>query len=199
MSSIPMVRHRAHIGMFGKIPGRGDFISAGLPRSFMDKAEKWIRQGLSEASQNQNWHDAYLSSPIWQFATARGVWDEQAWCGIIMPSVDSIGRNFPLIIAIQSDEISMNLLDKIQNLAQMTLSTDFGDIEDWKKQILLSVDSADDVAKRGFLTPPMGGTFRALTPDYDLIAEHRFMHLEADLFMKLISPTDDLLSGTLAS
>jgi len=198
MSGKAMVRQRAHIGMFGKVPARGDFISVGLPRSFMDRAELWIREGLSVASQAQDWHSAYISSPIWQFATARGVWDENAWCGIIMPSVDSIGRNFPLLIAVQTDEISMRLLDEIQNLAQMALSTEFDDVETWKKQIITLVDSKDDISERGFLTPPMGGTFRALTPDYNLIAEHRFSRLEADLFVKMINPVDDLLSGKLA-
>ena len=194
-----MVVRKSHIGVFGKIPKRGDFISAGLPRSFMDKAESWLRAGLSKVSQDPNWHDSYLSSPIWQFAAARGVWDDYAWCGVIMPSVDSIGRCFPLLIATQTDTVSMELLDHIQALAQAALTADFKSVEDWKKDILTTSDSSEAIAEPSFLTPPMGAIFRALTPGYDLTAEHRVMHLEADLFVKMLNPVDDLLSRILAS
>jgi len=46
-----------------------------------------------------HWLDAYLSGPLWRFAWAPGVFDPQWWFGVLMPSVDSVGRYFPLVVA----------------------------------------------------------------------------------------------------
>ena len=52
------------------------------------------RQALAE-----RWAATYLNSPIWRFALARGVCGENAWVGLMMPSVDRVGRHFPLTLA----------------------------------------------------------------------------------------------------
>lgn len=57
------------------------------------------RQALGES-----WVLTYLSSPIWRFALARGVCGENAWMGLMMPSVDRVGRHFPLTLAVCMDE-----------------------------------------------------------------------------------------------
>jgi type VI secretion system protein ImpM len=41
----------------------------------------------------------YLSGPVWRFILSGGLCDEQPWCGLLMPSVDRVGRYFPLTIA----------------------------------------------------------------------------------------------------
>jgi type VI secretion system protein ImpM len=60
------------IGFYGKLPARGDFVRAGLPRDFTDP---W---------------DAWLQSVI---AGSRTV------LGVMLPSVDRAGRYFPLTFA----------------------------------------------------------------------------------------------------
>nr|WP_081417744.1 type VI secretion system-associated protein TagF [endosymbiont of Riftia pachyptila] len=47
----------------------------------------------------ESWLDIYLTSPIWRFALSTGLCGEAAWCGILMPSVDRVGRYFPLTVA----------------------------------------------------------------------------------------------------
>ena len=34
----------AAIGFYGKIPGRGDFVQAGLPRAFVDPWDAWMQR-----------------------------------------------------------------------------------------------------------------------------------------------------------
>lgn len=88
------------VGLFGKLPAHGDFIYRNLPSSFINAWDTWL-QGCVACSQEQlgeGWLDIYLTSPIWRFAFSDGVIDEHVWAGIVLPSVDRVGRYFPFSI-----------------------------------------------------------------------------------------------------
>jgi type VI secretion system protein ImpM len=88
-------------GWYGKIPSLGDFASRRLPPSFVNEWDAWLQRGLA-ASREQlgaDWLDLYMTSPIWRFALMPGVCGADAWAGVMMPSVDKVGRHFPLTIA----------------------------------------------------------------------------------------------------
>jgi len=156
------------IGLFGKIPIRGDFIASALPRSLQDKIEEWIRSGFVEAQQDPNWNEAYLCSPIWQFAAARGFFDGAAWCGVIMPSVDSVGRYFPLVIAVRTDAIRQDILQHMQHLAQTALS-EVENVSDWQTEILnLGKGNLSDGPTR-LCCPSQGAYFQVLSSDGELL------------------------------
>ncbi len=90
-------------GLFGKLPAHGDFISRQLPQGFIQVWDEWL-QCVVAGSRNQlgdSWLDYYLTSPVWRFALRPGVVDENAWAGVLVPSVDSVGRYFPLTLAEQ--------------------------------------------------------------------------------------------------
>lgn len=89
------------VGLFGKLPAHGDFIYRDLPTNFINAWDAWL-QGFVGSSQEQigeAWLDVYLTSPIWRFAFSEGVIDQNAWAGIVLPSVDRVGRYFPFSIA----------------------------------------------------------------------------------------------------
>ncbi len=96
----------ARIGCCGKIPSRGDFIRLGLPRDFLDVWDGWFGAMLaaSRATLGAIWGDAWLEAPVWHFALAPGVCGASAAVGVWMPSVDRVGRYFPLTIAALADE-----------------------------------------------------------------------------------------------
>lgn len=173
------------MGMFGKIPERGDFISAGLPRAFMDKFEAWARSGLQLAAQREDWHAQYLSSPIWQFGAAPYVLGQSAWCGVLVPSVDSVGRNFPLIIAVPTDEISIDLLDRAKMHALTALHRQYETVDAWKTDLLGLKQAGLDVTDI-FSAPVTGVHFQATNLDGSILAEHRGDSLSADLYARLI-------------
>ena len=87
-------------GYHGKLPSKGDFISRRLPRGFLDPWDSWLQDvvGGSRARMGEAWLDAYLTSPIWRFALSAGLCGEAAAAGVLMPSVDRVGRYFPLTI-----------------------------------------------------------------------------------------------------
>lgn len=89
------------LGIFGKIPAHGDFIDRQVPRSFLDVWDEWLQRSVSSSKEllAEGWLDIYLTSPIWRFVASPGVIDQSAWAGILVPSVDSVGRYFPLTIA----------------------------------------------------------------------------------------------------
>lgn len=88
-------------GFFGKLPTQGDFLSRRLPQEFLRVWDPWLQTALTEsrASLEEGWLDAYLTSPIWQFVLTGGVAGQSPWAGLLMPSVDRIGRYFPLTVA----------------------------------------------------------------------------------------------------
>lgn len=92
-------------GFYGKLACRGDFVSRGLPQSFVQPWDAWLAAGIL-ASQQQlgsGWLDAYLVSPLWRFALAPDVCGPDAIVGVLMPSIDRVGRYFPLTLAFTID------------------------------------------------------------------------------------------------
>jgi len=88
-------------GFYGKLPALGDFVRRELPQGFIDPWDDWLQQSIaaSKSDLGEAWLRTYLNSPIWRFVLLPGVCGESGWAGILMPSVDKVGRYFPLTIA----------------------------------------------------------------------------------------------------
>lgn len=93
--------HLKPVGLFGKLPAHGDFIYRDLPTNFINTWDSWLQSfiGSSREQIGEPWLDIYLTSPIWRFAFSEGVIDQHTWAGILLPSVDRVGRYFPFSIA----------------------------------------------------------------------------------------------------
>ncbi|NOQ64400.1 MAG: type VI secretion system-associated protein TagF [Methyloprofundus sp.] len=91
-------------GYYGKVSTRGDFVSRGLPVSFINPWDSWLQEAILSSQQQlgKNWLNCYLTGPIYRFSLASGICGEQSWLGIMMPSVDSIGRYYPMTIVVQN-------------------------------------------------------------------------------------------------
>ena len=90
-------------GFFGKVSSHGDFVSRRLPPDFVQAWDNWLQQCLHASRQQLGsaWLAHYLTSPIWRFVLSHGVLNEGRWAGILMPSVDQVGRYFPFTIAVR--------------------------------------------------------------------------------------------------
>lgn len=95
------VSDSARCGLFGKLPARGDFVRAGLPRGFVQPWDDWLQVAIagSRAQLGEKWLPAWMEAPIWHFALPHGLCGEAAVLGVWMPSVDRAGRHFPLTLA----------------------------------------------------------------------------------------------------
>jgi len=89
------------VGFYGKLASRGDFVSRGLPQTFIQPWDQWLAAGIQASQQalGEQWLQAYLVSPLWRFALAAGVCGADAVVGVLMPSIDRVGRYFPLTVA----------------------------------------------------------------------------------------------------
>lgn len=88
-------------GFFGKLPSRGDFVGHGLPRSFLAPWEAWVAEAMtaSRALLGEAWMEAWMEAPVWRFALPGGACGPDAALGLVLPSVDRVGRTFPLLLA----------------------------------------------------------------------------------------------------
>lgn len=106
-------------GFYGKIPTLGDFVCRRLPkRPFVDVWDVWLQEVIaqSKAQLGANWLNIYLTSPVWRFALSDGICGPNPWMGVMIPSVDKVGRYFPLTIAVALPRHT-NLLNISQPMA----------------------------------------------------------------------------------
>jgi type VI secretion system protein ImpM len=118
-------------GFFGKVPARGDFLVRRMPAGFQAAWETWLsalvvaaRSGLGTA-----WPHAWLTAPLWHFALGRDVVGPFGAAGVLLASVDRVGRFFPLSIigaaAPRSDLRADDWARMAEALALAALEDDF--------------------------------------------------------------------------
>jgi type VI secretion system protein ImpM len=141
-------------GFYGKLPILGDFVSRRLPADFIQVWDAWLQRSLTASRENlgDTWLDIYLTSPIWRFILSPGICGATSWMGVLMPSVDRVGRYFPLTLATAiKQEKSLggllasatNWFEKLEHLALSALEDGF------------DLDSFDEcLQKELFLSPP---------------------------------------------
>ena len=91
----------AGFGAFGKIPSLGDFLRFDLPQSFVGSWDRWLQDELPivRSALGERWTECYATAPIWRFTLTAGLAGPNGAQDIVMPSVDRVGRLFPLTIA----------------------------------------------------------------------------------------------------
>lgn len=122
MSSNPS-QHR-HVSWFGKLPCVGDFCSHNMPASLQSTLDEWLSHIIQQGQETHGdaWTQAYFETPVHGFICARNTlpsFEEEMAVGIIMPSVDKAGREFPFIL-IEQLPVQAN-----QHLSEQSISNWF--------------------------------------------------------------------------
>lgn len=118
-------------GWYGKLAVLGDFANRRLPPDWVRTCDGWLSAAMRGARDQlgAGWLEAYLTAPVLRFAWAPGVVDGQWWFGLLMPSCDSVGRYYPLLIAhprsqAPQDRIALDHLERwFEHLAQAAMRT----------------------------------------------------------------------------
>lgn len=86
-------------GLFGKVPQKRDFLAVNLPDAVLHPFETWLQTSLaaSRGAMGRRWEEFYLVAPIWRFWIGSKVFGTGC-AGAMAPSVDAVGRYFPLAI-----------------------------------------------------------------------------------------------------
>jgi type VI secretion system protein ImpM len=92
---------RGETGFYGKMPDQGDFVSRRLAHVFVQRWDEWLQQCLAHCrtALAADWEHLYRDAPVWRFLLAPGTCGAPAWAGLVQPSVDRVGRYFPLTVA----------------------------------------------------------------------------------------------------
>ena len=95
-------------GLFGKLPAKRDFIGMNASRRFLEAWEPWLQAGVAMSKQmlGDAWIETYNRAPIWRFWLGADFCGE-AMIGAFMPSVDGVGRSFPLAIFVGEGDASL--------------------------------------------------------------------------------------------
>ncbi|NIZ15312.1 type VI secretion system-associated protein TagF [Phaeobacter sp. HF9A] len=90
----------AAFGAFGKIPTVGDFFRLSPPAGFVRIWDPWIQTVMAtgQSTYGPHFDRHYMSAPIWRFTLPAGVAGAQKVTGVVMPSIDRVGRRFPLTL-----------------------------------------------------------------------------------------------------
>ena len=127
-------------GWYGKLASLGDFAQRRLPPQWLSACDAWLSSAMRSGREElgERWLEVYLTAPLLRFGWAPGVIDAQWWFGLLMPSCDSVGRYFPLLIAhprthAPEDRIALDHLelwyDHLEQAAMRTLNDTQGSLE----------------------------------------------------------------------
>jgi type VI secretion system protein ImpM len=95
-------------GLFGKLPAKRDFIGMNASRRFLEAWEPWLQTGVAMSKQmlGDAWVETYNRAPIWRYWLGADFCGE-AMIGAFMPSIDGVGRSFPLAIFVGEGDASL--------------------------------------------------------------------------------------------
>jgi type VI secretion system protein ImpM len=113
------------IGFFGKLPSRGDFIQAGLSLGFIQPWDRWLQRVLADAQRTlgETWADAWHVAPVWRFALPRWQCGRHPVLGLWMPSVDRVGRSFPLTFAAEGADHGDAFLEAAEQIGRDAIAS----------------------------------------------------------------------------
>lgn len=146
------------VGFYGKLPSHGDFLRRRVDDDFLRIWDEWLQQSLtaSRSALGDGWLDVYLTSPVWRFACDAGLFGKRGFAGVVAPSVDRVGRYFPLTVVFEIPERAQPFMvaqraeawfDRIERLILETLAQEHVDLEFFDEQL---VASAADLERRSW-------------------------------------------------
>ena len=147
------------VGLYGKLPSHGDFLRRRASDAFVSAWDSWLQDSVasSRAALGDRWLDVYLTSPAWRFAAGAGTCGPAPVIGLMAPSVDRVGRYFPLTLVaelpphanvIGAVTGASDFFERGERLVIETLAAEYIDFEDFDQRV---TRLADELA---FLSTP---------------------------------------------
>ena len=90
----------AGFGAFGKMTALGDFFRLRVAQDFVTVWDGWLQSVMLSSRQllGDRYEDCYMTAPVWRFVLPPGLAGAAGVMGVLMPSVDRVGRQFPLTL-----------------------------------------------------------------------------------------------------
>jgi type VI secretion system protein ImpM len=143
--------------LFGKLPSHGDFLRRRASDAFVDAWDAWLRECLAASREalGERWLDVYLTSPAWRFVLGAGTCGPAPVIGLMVPSVDRVGRYFPFTLVatlppdvnpIAAIKASAAFFDRAEHLIIETLAMEDIDFERFDDQVVKLGEALDSIA-----------------------------------------------------
>ncbi len=96
----------------------------GLGPEVVQPWDGWLQDGLHTLAETlgERWEVCYMSAPVWRFTLPPDVVGPSGLRGVMMPSVDRVGRKFPLTLAGATTEMGL--------ASHLAADGIFGELED---------------------------------------------------------------------
>lgn len=90
------------VGLYGKMPSRGDFLRHGWDDATVEALDLWLADGLAawRPADDAEFAGLFAAAPLYEFYLPAGRIGAQAMFGVISPSVDRAGRYFFLVAGV---------------------------------------------------------------------------------------------------
>jgi type VI secretion system protein ImpM len=137
--------------LYGKLPSHGDFLRRRTSDAFVGAWDAWLQECMaaSRSALGDRWLDLYLTSPVWRFSAAAGACGPAPVIGLMAPSVDRVGRYFPLTIVaevpahvtpVMAAREAGRFFDRAERLVIETIEADAVDFEGFDLQVTQLAD-----------------------------------------------------------
>ena len=175
------------VGLYGKLPSHGDFLRRRVSDAFVSVWDEWLQQCIaaSRSALGQNWLDVYLTSPVWRFACDTGVCGPRAYAGLMAPSVDRVGRYFPLTLVwevpqgvhpLAVTQRADRWLDQVERLLLDAMAEEHVDLEKFDQRfVALSTPEGTDAQSidvRTWQYDPLSTPSRNQTSGREFLTSH---------------------------
>ena len=179
---------------FGQLPAFGDFAHRRGSERFNGMLDAWLQRALtaSRAQLQDGWAHAYLGAPLWNFAFFPGVCGDELYAGVLMSSVDRVGRYFPLTVYTQVP-YSRGLLRELQTGAPW-----YAYVQQALPQVLNTQFTHEQFEALLTAAPPAPGVAQALDDSLNVAWNDVFQHGRA-LALPSLGSAIDTLSRDLTS
>lgn len=94
------------VGVLGKLPSKRDFVRHEMPSRLTSLLDPWLHDAMAalRTELGSDWTARFLNAPIWRFWLGARLAGGSC-LGAVMPSVDGVGRYYPLVLAGTWDEM----------------------------------------------------------------------------------------------
>ena len=151
----------AQVGFYGKLPSHGDFLRRRVSDGFVSAWDRWLQEGMAatRTALGDRWLEVYLTSPVWRFACEAGACGPLPVLGVMAPSVDRVGRYFPMTIVADRPEgtsvfeafEAARFFEGAERLIIRTLEADTVDFDEFDERAGALVDCFEAADDRGRL------------------------------------------------
>lgn len=140
------------VGLYGKLPSHGDFLRRRVSDDFVSVWDAWLQDSMSasRSAMGDRWLEVYLTSPVWRFSAAAGACGAAPVIGLMAPSVDRVGRYFPLTIVAELSACADPMaamsaagpfFDRAERLVVETLESEYIDFEEFDERVVRLADT----------------------------------------------------------